>query len=163
MKFSQDPIKFSQARFVNVPVQIDNVDTFDVNGHLRVQSLCDVYRHSAFQIPSLKEDPRSMQNCLALVNNYSHLTESEWFHQTPNLTFFIDVFCNQYWQTQLFWSRSNSIEFSTIVYPMSLQTINHIPSTIGSVIDFHVSLNSQYMFLSVSRKRFELDSIDTYD
>jgi ABC-type multidrug transport system ATPase subunit len=78
-------------------------------------------------------------------------------------------FTSSYWQTQLFLARSRSIDFVTLVPrfddPSRLAVgpvVNTIDALLGDVRDLDVSENGQFLFVSISRHRFELDSITRY-
>lgn len=89
--------------------------------------------------------------------------QSIWMVLPTGMILLIISHMISYWQTQLFLARQNSVDFVSLfprfddLSKIAVGTVvNNIDSVLGDIRDMSVSENGQHLFLSISRRRYEV-------
>ncbi|KAL0490926.1 hypothetical protein AKO1_009805 [Acrasis kona] len=165
LPFRQSPISLLQSRFIDVPEEVSGEPSYDqLTGSLRPDVLCATFKISPLW--SSQHNDSSLLECYQQLGSVQDeiqlLTASNNLNQIKT---YLDAFFNSYWNIQLYMASKTHVEFFTLTQSFNhsdrfsfVGLVNTIDSLSGKVKDMHVTANGQYVFLSISRLRYELDS-----
>lgn len=148
------------SRLSDITTTVNGQPSYDLTGHLNPSVIC--------QLPYLGNSSNAPNRTLCISDTQFMYCESSIFNSFTDSRNLYTFFHN-YWHTQLFLQTSKDMTIYAMTIQLSNQTqgetiLKQVNSMTlpGTIIHTFNSLNNQHLFLSLTRKKWEIEAEKRY-